>query len=131
MQELQGNEKINSWLNVRCVTNDQVILQHQTDASVVLLDKAAAQALKPPSFYQVILHNDDYTPMDFVVVVLQRFFAMDHDKATRTMLEIHQRGRAVCGVYTRDIAETKVAQVTQYAREGHYPLLCTMEKLAE
>ncbi|GIX21401.1 MAG: ATP-dependent Clp protease adapter protein ClpS [Gammaproteobacteria bacterium] len=84
--------------------------------------------LKPPPLYKVVLLNDDYTPMDFVVEVLQVFFGMDRHKATQIMLQVHTRGRGVCGVYTRDIAETKVAQVNNYAREHQHPLLCIMEE---
>lgn len=81
-----------------------------------------------PPFYQVMLLNDDYSPMDFVVDVLQQFFNMDLDKATQVMLHVHTRGRGVCGVFTREVAETKVAQVNEYARMNQHPLLCTMEK---
>lgn len=83
---------------------------------------------KPPSFYKVFLNNDDYTPMDFVVDVLQKFFSMDIDKANQIMLTVHYKGRAVCGVFTADIAETKVSQVMEYAKEHEQSLLCTMEK---
>ena len=78
--------------------------------------------------YKVILLNDDYTPMEFVVHVLELFFSMNRDKATQIMLHVHTRGKGVCGIYTRDIAETKVAQVNEYAREHQHPLLCTMEE---
>lgn len=88
----------------------------------------ARPALKRPSMYKVILLNDDYTPMDFVVEVLEHFFSMDREKATRIMLAIHTEGCAVCGIYTRDIAETKAMQVNQYARESQHPLLCEIEK---
>ena len=84
--------------------------------------------LKRPPLYQVVLLNDDYTPMEFVVDVLQRIFGMDRVKATRVMLEVHTKGKGVCGVYTFEIAETKVAQVTAYARQHQHPLLCTMEE---
>ena len=83
---------------------------------------------KRPSLYKVLLLNDDYTPMDFVVLVLQQFFAMDIEKATQVMLHVHTRGRGVCGVYTREVAESKVSQVNEYARMSQHPLLCTMEK---
>ncbi|MDT7524980.1 MULTISPECIES: ATP-dependent Clp protease adapter ClpS [Idiomarinaceae] len=85
------------------------------------------QALKPPPMYKVVLHNDDYTPMDFVVEVLIKFFRMDQERATDTMLTIHYKGRAVCGIYSAEIAETKVAQVNHYSREHQHPLLCGME----
>lgn len=88
----------------------------------------AKPALKPPSMYKVILLNDDYTPMDFVVEVLEGFFGMDRETATRVMLAVHTEGKAVCGIYTRDIAETKAMQVNQYARESQHPLLCEIEK---
>jgi len=84
--------------------------------------------LKPPSMYKVVLHNDDYTPMDFVVDVLRRYFRMDEEKATQIMLDVHYKGKAICGLFTRDIAETKVEQVNLYARENGHPLLCTMEQ---
>jgi ATP-dependent Clp protease adaptor protein ClpS len=84
--------------------------------------------LKQPSLYKVIILNDDFTPMDFVVEVLQKFFGMDLEKATQIMLHVHTRGMGVCGVYTRDVAETKVHLVNNYSRENQHPLLCTMEK---
>ena len=88
----------------------------------------ARPKLKKPPLYRVVLLNDDYTPMEFVVDVLQRVFGMDRPKATRVMLEVHTRGRGVCGVFTGEIAETKVAQVTSYAQQHQHPLLCTMEE---
>jgi len=91
----------------------------------------AKPKLKRPPMYKVLLLNDDYTPMDFVVHVLQRIFGMDHEKATQIMLQVHTRGVGVCGVYTRDIAETKVALVNQFARKNQHPLLCTMEKASD
>ncbi|MER2492570.1 ATP-dependent Clp protease adapter ClpS [Catenovulum sediminis] len=92
------------------------------------LKEAVRQALKPPPLYKVILNNDDYTPMDFVVEVLTKFFKMDTEKATQIMLTIHYEGKGVCGTFTFEIAETKVAQVNQYARENQHPLMCTMEQ---
>ena len=85
--------------------------------------------LKKPSMYCVIMFNDDYTPMEFVVEVLEMFFRHDRESATRVMLTVHTQGKAVCGNYTRDIAETKAAQVNQYARENQHPLLCEIEAL--
>ena len=82
----------------------------------------------PPKMYKVLLLNDDYTPMEFVVDVLEHIFGMDRTSATRVMLEVHTRGKGVCGVYTYEIAETKVAQVMTYARQQQHPLLCTMEE---
>lgn len=81
-----------------------------------------------PPLYRVYLLNDDYTPMDFVVAVLERYFLMGRPVAIEIMLQIHQQGSANCGLYTREIAETKVAQVNEYARRNQYPLLCGMEQ---
>lgn len=87
-----------------------------------------APKTKKPSMYKVLLLNDDYTPMEFVVHVLQRFFRMSLDDATRVMLHVHQRGVGVCGVFTFEVAETKVAQVIDFARKHQHPLQCTHEK---
>lgn len=84
--------------------------------------------LEPPSLYKVILNNDDYTPMEFVVEVLQKFFNMDLDKATQVMLTVHYRGKGICGIFTAEVAETKMVQVNEYAKENEQPLLCTVEK---
>jgi ATP-dependent Clp protease adaptor protein ClpS len=92
------------------------------------VEKARPKLAKPP-LWKVVLLNDDYTPMEFVVEVLQVFFKLDREQATRVMLHVHQKGKGVCGVFTREIAETKVAQVTQLARERNHPLLCEMEKV--
>ena len=83
---------------------------------------------KQPSNYKVLMLNDDYTPMEFVVLCLQRFFSMGIEDATRVMLQVHQQGVGICGVFTYEVAETKVAQVTDFARENQHPLQCTMEK---
>ena len=83
---------------------------------------------KKPSMYKVLMLNDDYTPMEFVVLVLQRFFTMGIEDATRVMLQVHQQGVAVCGVFTYEVAETKVAMVVETARRHQHPLQCTMEK---
>lgn len=84
--------------------------------------------VKPPPMYKVVLLNDDFTPMDFVVDVIQTFFAIDHDRATQIMLHVHTRGKGVCGIFTFEIAETKVAQVNDYARRNEHPLKCALEK---
>jgi ATP-dependent Clp protease adaptor protein ClpS len=93
-----------------------------------LVVQEARPKLKRPPLYKVILLNDDYTPMEFVVQILEHFFGMDREKATQVMLHVHTRGVGVCGVYTRDVAETKVAQVNDFARSHQHPLLCTMEE---
>lgn len=86
------------------------------------------QKIKPPPLYKVVLLNDDYTPMDFVVVVLQKFFRMNREQATVVMLKVHQQGRGVCGVFPRDLAATKVEQVCAFARRHQHPLACVMEE---
>ncbi|MCG7930405.1 MAG: ATP-dependent Clp protease adapter ClpS [Candidatus Thiodiazotropha lotti] len=88
----------------------------------------ASPKLKRPPLYKVIILNDDYTPMEFVVQVLETFFNMDREKATRVMLHVHTRGVGVCGVFTKDIAETKVSQVNDCSRSNQHPLMCTMEE---
>ncbi|QNM98858.1 ATP-dependent Clp protease adapter ClpS [Chitinimonas koreensis] len=84
--------------------------------------------VKPPPMYKVLLLNDDFTPMEFVIVVLQQFFAMDHERATRVMLKVHTEGKGVCGVYAKDVAATKVAQVMDFSRQHQHPLQCVMEE---
>ncbi len=88
----------------------------------------AKPELKEPDLYKVLLMNDDYTPMDFVVEVLEGFFSKNRQAATQIMVEVHTSGKGVCGTYTHEIAETKVDQVNQYSREHQHPLLCTLEK---
>jgi ATP-dependent Clp protease adaptor protein ClpS len=83
---------------------------------------------KKPSQYKVLMLNDDYTPMEFVVLVLKRFFGMDLEQATRVMLHVHQRGVGVCGIFTYEVAETKVNQVMDFAKANQHPLQCTLEK---
>ena len=83
---------------------------------------------KKPSQYKVLLLNDDYTPMEFVVMVLKRFFSMDLEQATRVMLHVHQKGVGVCGIFPYEVAETKVNQVMDFARQNQHPLQCTLEK---
>ncbi|MEZ5673141.1 MAG: ATP-dependent Clp protease adapter ClpS [Thiotrichaceae bacterium] len=85
--------------------------------------------LERPPHYQVVLLNDDYTPMEFVVHILELFFSMSRETATHVMLQVHTHGKGICGSYTREIAETKVTQVNNYSRENQHPLLCTMEKV--
>ena len=94
-------------------------------------DLAVAESrpkLKKPPLFHVVLINDDYTPMEFVVEVLESVFSMERNNATRVMLEVHTKGKGLCGVYTYEIAETKVAQVTTIAQQQQHPLLCTMEE---
>lgn len=97
----------------------------ESDADVLV--ESGEPGLQPPRMFQVIMLNDDYTPMDFVVEVLEDFFSMDRERATQTMLAIHTQGQALCGIYTRDVAETKAMQVSQYARECDHPLQCEVK----
>lgn len=99
----------------------------QTPGGDLELQEAKPKVKRPP-LYKVMLLNDDYTPMEFVVQVLESFFRMDREKATQVMLHVHTRGVGVCGLFTREIAETKVSQVNDYARSNQHPLLCTMEE---
>ena len=99
-------------------------MQHKDDS--VLETKKAK--VKLPPMYQVLLLNDDYTPMEFVVLVLQKFFAMTRERATQVMLKVHREGMGVCGVYPHDVASTKVQQVSAYARKHQHPLQCVMEE---
>ncbi|HET9843991.1 MAG TPA: ATP-dependent Clp protease adapter ClpS [Gammaproteobacteria bacterium] len=98
------------------------------NASELLLEAAKPQ-LKRPSMYSVIMLNDDYTPMEFVIHVLESFFHMTAEVAVKVMLDVHHKGRAHCGTYSRDVAETKVAQVINFARRNDHPLLCKIEKI--
>ena len=90
--------------------------------------EALRSKLQPPKMYRVLLLNDDFTPMDFVITVLQRFFSLDTEQATRIMLKVHNEGRGVCGIFPRDIAATKVEQVLAFARQHQHPLACIMEE---
>ena len=97
------------------------------DNSGLAVEEAKPKLKKPPLF-RVLLLNDDYTPMEFVVEVLELFFGMDRPKATRIMLEVHTQGKGVCGVFGYEIAETKIAQVSTFAEQNQHPLLCTLEE---
>ncbi len=83
---------------------------------------------KKPSMYKVLMLNDDYTPMEFVVLVLEQFFEKQHEEAIKIMLHVHQKGVGICGVFTYEVAETKVTQVMDFARKHEHPLQCTLEK---
>ena len=96
-----------------------------TTTGVVTRSKPKA---KKPSMYKVIMLNDDYTPMEFVVMILERFFNKNHEEASQIMLHVHQKGVGVCGVYTYELGETKVTQVMDLARQHQHPLQCTLEK---
>ena len=97
-----------------------------TPGGMLEIEQSEPKVEEPPR-YKVVLLNDDYTPMEFVVGVLERFFGMDREQAVRVMLHVHTRGKGVCGTYSREIAETKVSKVNRFSREHQHPLLCTME----
>lgn len=104
-------------------TINSMTTQQQTDIAILSSPTKAG----PPPLYKVILLNDDYTPMDFVIDILQRFFNKTEDDAQQIMLKVHIEGRGICGLYPKDIAATKVAQVTEYATHQQHPLRCIME----
>ena len=99
--------------------------KQQQDSSVL---EAKRTRLAPPPLYTVVLLNDDFTPMEFVVLVLQKFFSKNREQATQIMLKVHVEGRGVCGIYPRDVAATKVEQVAAFARDNQHPLACVMEE---
>ncbi|CAK0749729.1 specificity factor for ClpA-ClpP chaperone-protease complex [Gammaproteobacteria bacterium] len=99
--------------------------QSNDDSSVLQEERPK---LKRPPMYQVILLNDDYTPMEFVVKVLEQFFVMNREKAVQVMLQVHTRGRGICGIFSYEVAETKVVQVNEYSRKNQHPLQCRMEQ---
>ena len=102
---------------------DDSVTDHEGSVAVA----ESEPQLKKPSMYQVVLLNDDYTPMEFVVEILETFFYMNREKATQVMLTVHTQGKGVCGIFTRDIAETKAAQVNQYSRDNQHPLMAEIE----
>ncbi len=101
---------------------------HEQHGSYDLAVEEARPKVKQPPLYRVVLINDDYTPMEFVVEILESIFGMERTRATQVMLEVHTKGKGVCGVYNFEIAETKVAQVMSVAKQHQHPLLCTMEE---
>lgn len=113
------------------LNSKSVITSHSSDEEHSHDHDLVVQEMKPelkqPSLYRVILLNDDYTPMEFVIEVLMMFFSMNQEKSTQVMLAVHTEGKGVCGVFTKDVAETKAAQVNQFARDNKHPLLCEVE----
>ena len=102
----------------------QMATKQQGDSAL----KTQESKVKPPPMFQVVMYNDDYTPMEFVVEVLQRFFNVGRERATQIMLKVHTEGRGVCGIYPKDVAAAKVDQVTAHARKHQHPLMCGMEE---
>ena len=109
-----------------CSTNDDD-WDHDYDGGLAVEEEKPK--LKPPKQYKVFVVNDDYTPMDFVVQVMIMFFSMDEAKATRVMMSVHTKGKGICGIFSHEIAETKVDQVNEYSRLNQHPLMCTMEEV--
>ncbi|WP_188151392.1 ATP-dependent Clp protease adapter ClpS [Teredinibacter waterburyi] len=112
--------------NLRLTLNNSGDDDELIDDGGVAVQESKPQLRRPP-MYTVVLLNDDYTPMEFVVEVLQVFFGMNQEKAINVMLAVHTQGKGVCGVFTRDVAETKASQVNEFARENEHPLLCEIE----
>ena len=109
----------------RMAEGDDSDTDNESEVGIATKTKARP---KKPSQYKVLMLNDDYTPMEFVVMVLKRFFGMDLEQATRVMLHVHQKGVGVCGIFPYEVAETKVNQVMDFARQNQHPLQCTLEK---
>ena len=109
------------------VMSDRKLSEEFADAHELAVEEARPKLKRPP-LYQVVLINDDFTPMEFVVEILQGVFGLERTSATRVMLEVHTKGKGICGVYSYEIAETKVAQVNTISQQQQHPLLCTMEE---
>lgn len=109
------------------VISAQIEDEHESGSGTAVISRSKPE-LKEPSMYKVLLHNDDFTPMDFVINVLRSFFGKDPEESNRIMLEVHNNGIGLCGIYPREIAETKAVLVSEKARENQYPLKCTFEK---
>jgi len=125
-----------SQLNLGVISNHQLRLNkddeiHHHDYGDNLQVQEAEPVIKKPPMYKVLMLNDDYTPMEFVVYALESFFGMGREQATKIMLQVHTEGKAVCGVYTKDIAETKAAQVNQCAKDNEHPLLCEIDAMED
>ena len=103
-------------------------IKNTVNKNEVVIEKRTKKKLKKPSLYKVVMLNDDYTPMDFVVYLLKTFFHMNTDKASKIMLEVHNKGAAICGIFTFEIAETKILKVINTSRNNGFPLLCILEK---
>ena len=125
--------KVTSTINtVRLATHLSTTIKNHSDEETAhdtaLVVQEARPIVEEPKRYKVILLNDDYTPMEFVVEVLRLFFNLDEETATRIMLNVHTKGKGVCGIFSKDVAETKVVIVNEFAKENEHPLLCTMEQ---
>ena len=105
------------------MSNKEIDIGHDDGLAL----QEARPKLKPPRRYKVVLINDDFTPMEFVIEILQTFFRMNREKAVQVMMMVHTQGKGICGVFSKDIAETKVAQVNEFSRQNQHPLMCSME----
>jgi ATP-dependent Clp protease adaptor protein ClpS len=125
-----GRKRPQRILDIEIITQELMAheSEHEHDHGRGLAVESAKPEVARPPLFRVLLLNDDFTPMDFVVEVLRGFFNLDQEQAVQVMLHVHTRGRGVCGVFTREVAETKVTQVNEYSRAHQHPLLCTMEK---
>jgi ATP-dependent Clp protease adaptor protein ClpS len=123
----QEDKRLCDWLSMVVAMAGNNGFKNDNDLKTGVVTKTRPKT-KRPSLYKVLLLNDDYTPMEFVVYVLERFFNKQREEATRIMLHVHQKGVGICGVYTYEVAETKVTQVMNFARQHQHPLQCTMEK---
>ena len=124
-KRLKGLEKPGFVVHIRNSPPATHSMAEKPSGSTVL--KPSETQVKPPPMFQVVMYNDDYTPMEFVVEVIQLFFALPRERATQIMLKVHTEGRGVCGIYPKDVASTKVEQVTAYSRQHQHPLQCAME----
>ncbi len=123
----RNENTMNKWL----LSKTNVVKNHsgeEFDHDSDLMVQESRPDVEEPKRYKVILVNDDFTPMEFVVEILNLFFNLDEETATRIMLNVHEKGKGVCGIFSKDIAETKVVMVNEFARENEHPLLCTMEQ---
>src|SRR5690606_36946090 len=125
-----GRKRPQRILDIEIITQELMAheSEHEHDHGRGLAVESAKPEVARPPLFRVLLLNDDFTPMDYVVEVLRGFFNLDQEQAVQVMLHVHTRGRGVCGVFTREVAETKVTQVNEYSRAHQHPLLCTMEK---
>lgn len=103
--------------------------ENHDDGSTGLVVETARPKLKKPPMYKVVMLNDDYTPMEFVIMILEKLFRLNHEQSVQVMLSVHQKGKGICGVYPHEIAQTKVAQVLELAHQNEHPLQCTMESV--
>ncbi len=125
------NLQLSSGSKTREAAHISMTHEGSDNSSESLLLEQLTEKLQEPPMYKVVLLNDDYTPMEFVILVLKQFFGMETERATQVMLQVHQTGAGICGVFTGEIAETKVYIVNQFSKESQHPLMCTMEQVEQ